>query len=324
MSAATVALRPILETQLSDPSCSFSIGAFGAIAEFFRRDDEPRRVDLEESLTVSTNRGAIRVCLHEDVLPVAYETLSSRKKFWLHGFSLCLPSVAGNSNGRIGVTELGRDVDAIRPADRGDLLFDLGLGVANLDFCIRTNDVDLIKVMRRAVGTPLLGEDNGTMVKIVEANPHRVALSRLGRVEVYQAIGHERTPEGPHTHVLPKLLRSGRTHDAKIPIPGGYIPCLSVYPASPLFDKLGEPRAYDRASHLAFDALLKRWGAQDYVAQKDEISQFIRDEIDPASFKLPKNRLRRSAVRIALRQLACDDLFGPRVSRWSERFDPDH
>ena len=54
------------------------------------------------------------------------------------------------------------------------------------------------------------------MGMILAANPHRVFISRLGRIEVYQPIPPPsgKSPEGPHTHVLPKLLKSGRTHPA--------------------------------------------------------------------------------------------------------------
>ena len=317
-------LQAVLEAQLNDSGCGFSIGSFGAVAEFFRREDEPASIDFNNGLTVSTDRGAIRICLHEDVQAVAYETLSSRKNYWLHGLALCMPTASGESHCRTSVTELGHDVDAIRSDGRNDLLFDMGLGAPNVDFCVRTSDPDLIETLRQAVGKSLLAGDSDTMASIIHASPHRVAVSNLGRVEVYQAIGYKRTPEGPHTHVLPKLLRAGRTHDAKVPIPSGYLPCVNVYPASPLFDTLGEPRAYDRTSHLAFEALLQQWGADEYVRQKAMIAKAIREELEPASFSMPKNRLRRSAVRIALRQLAFDHALSDQASRWRGYFDPAH
>jgi hypothetical protein len=54
---------------------------------------------------------------------------------------------------------------------------------------------------------------NPAMGMILAANPHRVFISRLGRIEVYQPIPPPsgKSPEGPHTHVLPRLLKSGRT-----------------------------------------------------------------------------------------------------------------
>jgi hypothetical protein len=225
------------------------------------------------------------------------------------------------SERRNGVTELGPDSGAIRRSDRADLLFDMGLGTANVDFCVRTGEAALIAALRKARSSSLLAPGSEVMEHIVAASPHRVALSKLGRVEVFQAIGRYKTPTGPHTHVLPKLLRAGRTHDAKIPIPQGYLPCLNLYPPSPLFDILGEPKTYDGGSHAAFETLLAKWGQPQYVEQKGLLLHSLRKGIDPASFRTPATRLERSAVRIALRQLAHDDNLRERAALWRERFD---
>ncbi len=65
----------------------------------------------------------------------------------------------------------------------------------------------------------------------------RVCISALGRIEVYQHIPpagrHVRTPEGPHTHLLLRLLKAGRGHAADTPIPPGFVACLTLYPVSP-------------------------------------------------------------------------------------------
>jgi len=314
-------LQHVLIAQLGDPDCSFSIGAFGAVAEFFRRDDENVSTIDGVPLTVVTKRGALRVALREDILPLAYETVSSGENRWMHGIALCLSSDAGKTTARNSITELGRDVDAIRQCDRHDLLFDLGLGTINVEFCIRTGDRELISKLHRYTGESILDADNDVMRTIIAVSPHRVVSSGLGRVEVFQAIGKHKTPEGPHTHVLPKLLRSGRSHDAKIPIPRGYLPCLNIYPASPLFDTLGQPKTYDRERHLAFSALLDKWGSSEYVAQKQSVILSIKDDVEPAAFPAPVTRLQRSAVRIALRQLAYDNTLNDRVRRWRECFD---
>ncbi len=316
-------LRAVLEAQLKDTNCGFSIGSFGAIAEFFRRKDECASIGYRDGLTVSTDRGAIRIFLREDVSPVAYEMLSTRKNCWLQGLALCLPIAEGRSCVRTTVAELGPDLEAIRAGDRDDLLFDLGLGAENIDFCIRTSNPDLIRILRRAVGSVLLSGDHSVITSIISTSPHRIVLSNLGRIEVYQAIGHHRTPEGPHTHLLPKLIQTGRTHDTKISIPRGYLPCCNIHPASPLFDNLGKRCPYDRANHLAFDAVLRNWGIKEYVSQKDLIFRSVREKIDPASFTLPKNQLQRIATRIALRQLSHEKEINDQVSRWQEYFDPE-
>ena len=82
---------------------------------------------------------------------------------------------------------------------------------------------------------------NPAMSLILRHSPHRVFVTRAGRVEVYQPIPAHGgvSPEGPHTHVLPKLLAHGRTHAATEPIPAGWVSCAHSYPAHPLRDGYG-------------------------------------------------------------------------------------
>jgi hypothetical protein len=159
------------------------------------------------------------------------------------------------------------------------------------------------------------------MEAIVEASPHRVAISALARVEVYQGISKTQTPEGPHTHVLPKLIASGRTHSANVPVPEGYLPCLALYPANPLFDGLGRDKPFDRVSFAAFQELLKLWGRPEYCAQKARAMAAVREGRDPAAHEQPQTRLGRAALRIALRQLRRIEGDDPFLMEWCKRFD---
>ena len=47
----------------------------------------------------------------------------------------------------------------------------------------------------------------------------------MGRVEVFQPIPSPdgKSPEGPHTHVLPRLLAHGRLNAATVPVPDGWL-----------------------------------------------------------------------------------------------------
>lgn len=116
------------------------------------------------------------------------------------------------------LTELGPDDNAIRGIYRMGILFDMGLSLPQCDFCIRTTDPKLLAELRANAGRSLFEPDNPVMHTIFQTHPHRVALTNIGRVEVYQKIGGPDTggvlPAGPHTHVLPKLLKTGRTHSA--------------------------------------------------------------------------------------------------------------
>ncbi len=164
------------------------------------------------------------------------------------------------------------------------------------------------------------------MGAIVAAGPHRVFLARFGRCEVYQPIppADGRSPEGPHTHVLPQLLRSGRTHAATEPVPEGFVPCAHLVPAHPLKDGLGRPHAFDRGAFDAFEALLERFGDPILVDLKRRAKQAIAAGLAPEAFEAPNTRFGRLALRVHLRQAWFASGEGERlsISPWSAAFDP--
>lgn len=311
----------ILRRHLHDPSSSFSIGSFGAIAEFHRDPQEALSHDDPERLTIATDRGGLQIGLFADVMPLAYETLSGRRGRWQQGVVFCLREDRALSEQRTVLSELGPDRDAIRPEDRDAVVFDMGLGARNVDFCVRTGDPALLGILRREAGRSLFAPGNPAMPAILEANPHRIAFSRLGRAEVYQAIGREKTPEGPHTHVLPKFLKSGRTHSANIPVPRGYLPCLSLYPANPLADSNGRARHFDFSHFDAFQTLLKGWGPEVYLAEKARAEDALKSGEDPTLYPPATTRLGRTALRVAVRQAAQLNRSNPAVADWSRVFD---
>ncbi len=313
-------IRQVLVEHLNSPASAFSIGSLGAIAEYVRDAGEETRGSPED-LILATPRGAIRLELLDGVVPLAFETISARPGCWQQGVLFCLPVAAGASRGRAVVTPLGPDREAIDPAGRGAELFDLGLGAANVDFCVRVSDSALVRLMHRSAGRSILDPGNPLMDALIEASPPRVALSALGRIEVYQAIDRMKSPGGPHTHVLPKLLRTQRTHSANIRVPAGYVPCLGLHPPNPLFDLMGRVKPFDAAVHRAFQSLLHRWGDNEYRREKARAIEAIAQGADPAIYRKPTTRLGRSAVRIALRQSAYLAPQGEAVRRWSHHFE---
>ncbi|MFQ5956051.1 MAG: hypothetical protein ACE5JZ_13380, partial [Kiloniellales bacterium] len=320
MSSDTEIAR-VLRRHCEDPMSSFSIGSHGAIAEFHRDADEPLAIDEPERLTIGTRRGALRVELTPGVRPLAYETLSARAGRWQHGVVFCLAAGRAEGRRRAALTELGPDRAALRAADRNQILFDIGVGARNVDFCVRTRDPTLLALLRRWTGRSVLEPHGPIMAAVVDASPHRVAISKLGRIEVYQAIARTRTPQGPHTHLLPNLLAGGRTHSADIPVPRGTLPCLSLYPPSALFDSLGREKPFDRESLAAFETLLDRWGAPQYRAEKARVVAAVQAGRSPGTHNWPRSRLGRTALRVALRQMRHRDRNDPLVLAWCRHFD---
>jgi hypothetical protein len=290
----------LIHEHLASPKSSWHIGAFGAIAEFHRHARETISIDGCDAVT---ERGAIAIQVRQNCRAYAYELPSAREHSWLHGVALCLPENEALMSRRTTITEIGPDLQAIRPEDRAASLFDLGLGVGNCDFCVRTADPELKDALRSASGLRLL-ENDALFDLLVRRSPHRVVLSRLGRIEVYQRIAahDERSPDGPHTHLLPRLVRQRRTHIATLPIPAGWVPCLNLYPPNPVLDDEGRPKAFDANEHGAFQDLLERFGHPEFMLAKRSIMTALRECRAPDAALLA-TRVQRTAHRVALRQL---------------------
>ncbi|KAB1073782.1 DUF6925 family protein [Methylobacterium planeticum] len=258
----------LLRDALADPSTAWSLGSFGVIAEFMRDPDEAVSELPDGRLGMATARGAIALTPTRDLLPTAYETPVTSG--WNHALALCLPEHACAMSRRNVVTELGPDDAAARPQDREGILFDLGLDLLAIDACVRVRDPEAIARLRSGVGLPLFDHANPIGPQMVAMSPHRVFLARIGRVEVYAPIPPDggTSPEGPHTHLLPKLLKARRTHAATTPIPFGYVPCAGLHPAHPYKDMMGRRIPFERARHDAFQALLDRWGDPELLAIK--------------------------------------------------------
>ncbi len=251
---------------LGEPTSSWSVGEFGVLAEFHQGAFTNV---IGDGWTARTQGGAIRVTPHAGVRVLAYETPSPNPRHWNHGIAFCLPEDVASMDRRTSIAELGPDRDAIFPEARDEILFDLGLGRRSINFCVRTSDGALIGLLRGARGRSLL-EDPLLGAAVAAAGPVRVVESRTARIEVSNPIPPRDgvSPDGPHTHLLPGLMKSGRTHNANIPVPAGYLACLTLYPAHPARDTEGREHEFDAGMHAAYQQLLERFGDPDYVAAK--------------------------------------------------------
>ena len=309
------AVATFLDAQMADVETQWSLGTFGAIAEFARDADEPVTLSRgTASLAAVTARGGIRIDLRPDMRPFAFETTT--KDSWNHRIALCLPEQQCAMHERTVLTELGSDGDALHERDRDAVLFDLGLGARQVDCCVRVGDPDVAALLRAHCGLPVFGSP--AMGIILAANPHRVFLSRLGRVEVFQPIPPPdgKSPDGPHTHVLPGLLRHRRTHAATEPIPDGLVPCAHVYPPHPAKDATGQARPFDRSRHDAFQAILRRYGDPTFLALKQQVMNAVATGADPSAVTMPEQRFTRTNIRVTLRQLKAQREAVPSLHAW--------
>jgi hypothetical protein len=307
----------LLHAQMAEADTQWSLGTFGGIAEFSRDRDE--KVDLTQTATGAaavTARGGIAIELSDDCRPFAFECIT--KTGWSQRVALCLPIDDCVMSQRTVLTELDADQSALRPQDRESILFDLGLGALQTDLCVRIGDRDTAAQLRSHCGRPVFDPANPAMGLLLAANPHRVFISRVGRIEVYQPIPPPsgKSPDGPHTHVLPKLLKSGRTHAATEPIPQGWIPCAHLYPGHPARDESGP---FDVASHDSFQRTIERFGLPEALAIKRRIADAIKSAEPPSA--IASDRYGRTNIRIALRQLRAASMTSPTLQAWVAAFD---
>lgn len=314
-----------LGAQLADYECHWSIGTFGALAEFAR--------DSEEAVTISrtggdlsaiTGRGGIRISPLREMRLVASEGVT--RKNWSHRVALCLREARSAMARYTALTELGRDAEALRECDRESILFDLGLGALQVNACIRESNPTVVADLRKFTGRNVFEPGNPVMSIIVPASPHRVFLSRLGRIEVFQPIPPPdgRSPEGPHTHVLPKLLEHRRTHAATERVPDGLIPCAHLYPAHPKKDALGREIPFNSERHESFQKILSRFGDKHSVELKRRVVAAVDLGIEPTAFAVPDNRFARANVRVTLRQLQASREMSPTLETWLHSCDGPH
>ena len=307
----------LIADQLADPEAQWSLGTFGAIAEFMRDADEPAEVVREEPVAaVVTPRGGIRLEVRLGLRPIAFETITTQS--WSQRVAFCLPEGESTTSRRTVLTELGPDAQALRAQDRGGVLFDLGLGLLQVDCCIRTSDAALTDGLRAHAGRSLFEHGNLAMGLILRHSPHRVFMTRAGRAEVYQAIPVPggTAPEGPHTHVLPKLLAHGRTHAATEPIPKGWVSCAHLYPAHPLRDGYGRARPFDGGRYAAFQRLLSRHGDAEHLQLKRNVIKALNAGAGPEAIAMPSDRFAQASIRVALRQLKASSGTLPALTAW--------
>ena len=314
-------LMTFLGDHIADPETAWSLGSFGAIAEFTRDAEAATLHRGDREISVVTARGGLRLAAHEKLRPVASESPTAES--WGHRVALCLPEHAAAMSRRKNLTEIGADTEALRDEDRGGVLFDLGLNALQVDACIRTNNSAVIEALRHHAGKSIFDPGSGAMGLILASNPHRVFVSPIGRVEVFQPIPPPdgKSPDGPHTHVLPKLLTHHRTHPATEPVPPGLVPCAHFYPPHPMRDGSGRSHAFQGSRHTRFQNLMLRYGDPDSVALKRRVIYSVMAGRGPHEIEIGGSRFARATIRVTLRQLQASQTSSVVLGSWLSAYD---
>jgi predicted Fe-S protein YdhL (DUF1289 family) len=218
---------------LGQKSGTWALGCYGATAEFVCRHDEPCGVSVtDETITAISDRGALQLTIGEQVRALRLRAGHAR-----HGYrAIFLVVIKARATLPVAttLTPLGRDEGAIRPECRNEAWFDLGLGRADLRFCVRVSATELRDKLHQASGLPLSDVLQAAGATIVKYSPARVVESPLGRAEIYTSIPPPGgpSPDGPHTRLLPGHLASGRATEPGIELPPVYALGATFYPGT--------------------------------------------------------------------------------------------
>jgi hypothetical protein len=211
--------REVARRHLTDAGNGWSIGTWGAIGEFQYDAHEPGLVLDLATLSVTSPRGALHIgdLRDAELFALVDDTGCTRE------IAFCSPRPGAR---RTTIHELD------------ETTFDLGIGAPHVDMMVRLrrDDAETRAALREGMGRPLLAPGNPAGAAIARSSPTRVFASALARLEVHQPIPPPggRSPEGPHSHLLPQYLREGLAHAPGSPLPAGLYCGLSLYPRTRL------------------------------------------------------------------------------------------
>jgi hypothetical protein len=191
---------------LEEGAGGWSMGVQGALAEFAVAGDE--QFDVRRcgpggrTLEAVTAGGGLRLTITDDT--VAFAASEDGLVLAVRRDRLPGPSLR--------VMVAPSDPAALRPEDEKGVLVDLAVGHSAAAFWVRTADPDLIAALRAVEGCGWREVLDRVGHLLAAASPHRVVTGPLGRIEVYNPIPRaaDVSPDGCHTHLLPRLLETGR------------------------------------------------------------------------------------------------------------------
>ncbi|HET6376006.1 MAG TPA: DUF1289 domain-containing protein [Methylocella sp.] len=218
-------------SSLKANSGTWVLGCYGACAEFFFPNGAGFEVSASGgTVTALSKQGALQLSIG------GYSRALQLRPGHADGGSEAIFLVIAKTRASLPaasvLTPLGPDEGAIAPEKRRYPLFDLGLGRADLRFCVRPAAPELTEALTRLSGQPLeeVLEKAGSL--LVKHSPARVIETVLGRAEIFTPIPPPggAPPLGPHTHLLPSLLASGRSAPPGIDLPPAYALGATFYP----------------------------------------------------------------------------------------------
>ncbi len=225
-------IRRFVEASLAGAAGTWVVGVVGAVAEFAARPGAAVTVTVGgDEVTARTPGGALRFRIDEHVRALSFDAPDTPPD--RQPIVLAVLRERGRLPAAPVLADLGPDRAAILPQDRDHRLYDLGLNRKEGRFCVRVAPGPAARALGEAAGQPLAQVLPQLGPVLLAESPARVVESALGRIEVTTPIPPPggTSPAGPHTHLLPDHLASGRAMPAGMDLPRAYLPGAIFSPA---------------------------------------------------------------------------------------------
>lgn len=205
------------------------MGVVGAVAEFTAPAEAEIDVTVEGNDVIGrTLNGAVRMTINDTVRALTFDLPGQQAE---PRIVLALKRECGRLSVSRGLADLGEDDGALLP-DPGTRLFDLGLARKEARFCVRVAGGAARDALERSVALPFSQSLPRIAGALIAESPTRVVETALGRIEVQGQIPppDAQSPDGPHTHLLPDHLVTGRALPVGMDLPRAYLPGAIFYP----------------------------------------------------------------------------------------------
>jgi predicted Fe-S protein YdhL (DUF1289 family) len=223
-------MQKFVVQSLEQGSGTFVMGVVGAVAEFAPATGQSVAVEVRaDRITAHTDGGALHMWIDDDVRALTFDPPSTP----IEGTHVVL--AVKRERGRLpaagSIADLGEDAAPLID-ESAKQLFDLGLNRKEARFCVRVADGSARSVLHSAAGQTLIPSLPMLGPVLAAESPTRVIQTALGRIEVQGQIPRPdgRSPDGPHTHLLPDQLALGRAMPVGMDLPRAYLPGALFYP----------------------------------------------------------------------------------------------
>ncbi|MEM8992764.1 MAG: DUF1289 domain-containing protein [Pseudomonadota bacterium] len=225
-------IHDFVARSLRSAAGTWAVGVVGAVAEFSARRGASVAVETDgATIEAVTPSGNLRFLIDDQVRALSFEP--PEKPFERQRIVLAIKRERGRLPVTTALSDLGVDEAAVRPEDRAMRLFDLGLGRKEARFAVRCCPGITETALVAASGLPFGEALPRIGPLLVKQSPARIVESALGRIEVLTPIPGSGgvSPAGPHTHLLPDHLATGRAMPVGMDLPRAYLPGAIFYPA---------------------------------------------------------------------------------------------